>query len=69
MPPEAKDVKPLMDDLVNWIETEMDKNEIPASIIAGITHYQFATIHPIMMVMVEQHDYSRPLFYIKWVMV
>ena len=46
MPPEAKDVKPLMSSLIHWIQTEMNKNEIPASIIAGITHYQFATIHP-----------------------
>jgi Fic family protein len=43
MPPEAKDVSPLMQELVQWIK--VSKN-IPAPIIAGIAHYQFATIHP-----------------------
>jgi Fic family protein len=43
MPPEAKDVKNLMTGMVNWI----NKNaEVPCPIIAGIAHYQFATIHP-----------------------
>ncbi len=43
MPPEAKDVKSLMTGLVNW----MNKNrELPCPIVAGIAHYQFATIHP-----------------------
>jgi len=43
MPPEAKDVKKLMVNIVNWI----NKNtELPCPIIAGIAHYQFATIHP-----------------------
>jgi Fic family protein len=43
MPPEAKDVKGLMMGMVDWI----NKNrELPCPIIAGIAHYQFATIHP-----------------------
>jgi len=44
MPPEAKDVTPLMQEMIQWIETE--KNNIPIPVIAGIIHYQFATIHP-----------------------
>lgn len=43
MPPEAKDVKNLMAGMVDWI----NKNtELPCPIVAGIAHYQFATIHP-----------------------
>lgn len=43
MPPEAKDVKNLMAGMIDWI----NKNtESPCPIIAGIAHYQFATIHP-----------------------
>lgn len=44
MPPEAKDVPTLMKQLVKWIEAE--KSNIPIPILAGIAHYQFATIHP-----------------------
>ena len=44
MPPEAKDVSNLMKSMINWINTL--RNEIPRPIIAGIAHYQFATIHP-----------------------
>lgn len=43
MPPEAKDVQNLMIGLVNWINKSAD---LPCPIAAGITHYQFATIHP-----------------------
>ena len=43
MPPEAKDVPGLMGALVRWIEEE---KELPLPLIAGIAHYQFATIHP-----------------------
>ncbi|WP_341790024.1 Fic family protein [Rickettsia endosymbiont of Polydrusus tereticollis] len=43
MPPEAKDVSKLMTGMVNWIEKN---TELPCPIIAGIIHYQFATIHP-----------------------
>jgi Fic family protein len=43
LPPEAKDVPLLMKGLVNWIQQAQD---IPCTIVAGIAHYQFATIHP-----------------------
>jgi len=43
MPPEAQDVKSLMQAMVSWIN---NSTELPFPIIAGITHYQFATIHP-----------------------
>jgi Fic family protein len=43
MPPEAKDVPGLMRNLVSWIK---ENEEIPCAIVAGIAHYQFATIHP-----------------------
>jgi Fic family protein len=43
MPPEAKDVPELMAGLIDWIR---QNQEIPAPIVASITHYQFATIHP-----------------------
>lgn len=43
MPPEAKDVIFLMKNLLNWIK---DSDDLPCPIIAAISHYQFATIHP-----------------------
>lgn len=43
MPPEAKDVPTLMQNMVNWIQTQQ---KIPIPIVAAIAHYQFATIHP-----------------------
>jgi Fic family protein len=43
MPPEAKDVEGLMRSMVSWIN---NATELPCPIRAGITHYQFATIHP-----------------------
>lgn len=43
MPPESKDVPHLMKALISWIK---ESSELPCPIIAGITHYQFATIHP-----------------------
>lgn len=43
MPPEAKDVKSLMAAMVAWIHKN---TELPCPMIAGIAHYQFATIHP-----------------------
>lgn len=42
MPPEAQDVKNLMRAMILWI----NDTELPYPIIAGIAHYQFATIHP-----------------------
>ena len=46
MPPEAPDVEPLMKGLVSWINDSLRSSELPAPIIAGLAHYQFATIHP-----------------------
>ena len=43
MPPEPKDVAGLMRNLVSWIK---ENKETPCPIVAGIAHYQFATIHP-----------------------
>lgn len=45
MPPEASDVPGLMGGLVDWVNRSMS-DEIPCPIIAGLAHYQFATIHP-----------------------
>ncbi len=46
MPPESKDVPILMKELVAWITAESERDDLPAPLIAGIAHYQFATIHP-----------------------
>ncbi len=46
MPPEAHDVPNLMANLVDWINLNLEENELPAPLIAGLAHYQFATIHP-----------------------
>lgn len=43
LPPEAQDVPMLMKELITWINQNKD---IPCPIVAGIAHYQFATIHP-----------------------
>lgn len=43
MPPEAKDVTSLMRSMIHWIQKAQ---EIPCPIVAAISHYQFATIHP-----------------------
>jgi Fic family protein len=43
MPPEAKDVPMLMDSLVKWINENLN---LPCPLVAAISHYQFATIHP-----------------------
>jgi len=45
MPPEARDVPPLMRDLAAWISTSQ-RESLPCPLRAGIAHYQFATIHP-----------------------
>lgn len=43
LPPEASDVSHLMKALIQWIDQQQ---ELPCPIVAGIVHYQFATIHP-----------------------
>ena len=45
LPPEAKDVPALMQDLVSWIKIS-EAEGIPCPIRAGIAHYQYATVHP-----------------------
>ncbi|MFB7719416.1 Fic family protein [Nocardia sp. NPDC056100] len=45
-PPKASDVPALMASLFDWINTRMTKRDLPAPLIAALTHYQFATIHP-----------------------
>jgi Fic family protein len=45
LPPEAKDVPVLMFELINWINLSVKKG-VPVPVVAGIAHYQFATIHP-----------------------
>lgn len=44
MPPEAADVPGLMKELVTWILEE--SQDLPIPVVAGVTHYQFETIHP-----------------------
>jgi len=44
LPPEAKDVPGLMKEMVDWINAA--ENEQPVPVVAGLTHYQFVTIHP-----------------------
>lgn len=46
MPPEPHDVAPLMKALVLWINDTIKQEQLPAPVIAGLAHYQFATIHP-----------------------
>jgi Fic family protein len=43
LPPEAKDVPGMMKGLIDWIAYQKD---LPCPIVAGIAHYQYATIHP-----------------------
>lgn len=46
LPPEANEVPALMQALVQWLNTEVERGEWPVPVLAGIAHYQFATIHP-----------------------
>lgn len=46
MPPEAKDVPGLMRDLVSWVNAGLAGRDLPVPVIAGLAHYQLATIHP-----------------------
>ncbi|WP_165223257.1 Fic family protein [Aquisphaera insulae] len=45
MPPEARDVPRLMNELLDWLRRS-EREDVPCPIRAGIAHYQFATIHP-----------------------
>jgi Fic family protein len=44
LPPEAKDVPGLIQELVDWIQKAED--DLPVPVIAGVAHYQFVLIHP-----------------------
>ena len=44
MPPQAEDVPGFMKHLVAWVNHS--KQEMPIPVVAGVTHYQFETIHP-----------------------
>jgi len=44
MPPEAGDVPALIKDMVGWVNRHAA--DVPIPIVAAVTHYQFATIHP-----------------------
>jgi len=46
LPPEAQAVAALIAELVSWINDEIASHDLPAPVIAALTHYQFATIHP-----------------------
>jgi Fic family protein len=46
LPPEAPDVPVLMGDLFSWITESLERRELPAPIVAAVTHYQYATVHP-----------------------
>jgi Fic family protein len=43
MPPEANDVPKLMQALFSWLALP---NDLPTPLVAGLAHYQLATIHP-----------------------
>ncbi|OGY11498.1 MAG: hypothetical protein A3F61_00145 [Candidatus Blackburnbacteria bacterium RIFCSPHIGHO2_12_FULL_41_13b] len=46
LPPDAKDVMPLIDDLIEFINS--NRNKIDPLILAGIFHKQMVIIHPFM---------------------
>ena len=43
IPPESKDIKPLMENLIDWYN---NTNDIPVAIKAAIMNYAFVSIHP-----------------------
>lgn len=44
MPPEAKDVPPLIRSFIRWINSH--GSTLPCPLIAAVAHYQYVTIHP-----------------------
>ncbi len=46
MPPEAKDVRMLMKELVRWVNESVAEAELPVPVVVALAHCQFATIHP-----------------------
>jgi len=47
LPPEWKEVKKMVKDLVSWSNKSLSENKGPL-IVAAIFHYEFVTIHPFM---------------------
>ena len=45
LPPESKDVAPLMAAMVRWVK-QAQKEGVPPPVISALLHYQFVTIHP-----------------------
>lgn len=45
LPPEAKDVAPLMAAMIRWVKNAQ-KEGVPPPVVASLLHYQFVTIHP-----------------------
>lgn len=45
IPPKHEEVPILMKDLFEWVTLSL-KQDLPIPLIAGVIHYQFATIHP-----------------------
>ncbi len=43
IPPEAKDVEPLLEELIAWLETH---EAIPAPVLSAVVSYAFVSIHP-----------------------
>ena len=46
MPPEAKDVSGLMQELVRWVNESISGGDVLMPVVAALAHHQFATIHP-----------------------
>lgn len=46
LPPEANDVPILMAQLVAFVNAKLAEGQLPVPVLAGLAHYQFATIHP-----------------------
>ncbi|MGH3268203.1 MAG: Fic family protein [Trebonia sp.] len=46
LPPEAADVAALMRELFTWVNEHLESWELPIPIVAAVTHYQYATLHP-----------------------
>jgi Fic family protein len=46
LPPEAKEVPALMQELIKWINDEIEEKRLPVPVMAALAHYQFATVHP-----------------------
>ena len=74
IPPKVKDIKPLLQNLIKWVNKEVKKGKTPILIIASIVHYQIATIHPftngngktarlVALLILKQHGYPLHNFY------